>query len=286
MTIKMTLTRITPEVAQRYLDRNLRNRHLVDDRVERFAAIIRRGEWKVTHQGVALDEEGGLVDGQHRLAAIVRANKPVSMFVATGVTDFAVIDVGKPRTAGDILGIAGHNQATYLAAALRLLACYESGHERPWYRFKNQYTPAEIAKIAEVKGDAVAPYIAPGRATRARIGGSAAAYTAALYVIGNWAAAHNVTDLFDDWTTGLTTGAGLDKGDARLALASWVANAGKLVHSTTRSELTLMLTLRSFYAHITGESMYRLLVRNMDTFIYRLPDTDLPAHDDTDTNTA
>jgi len=41
-----------------------------EGRMERgFAEAMRRGEWMVTHQGIAFDTQGVLVDGQHRLAA-------------------------------------------------------------------------------------------------------------------------------------------------------------------------------------------------------------------------
>jgi hypothetical protein len=46
----------------------------------------------VTHQGIALDTDGVLIDGQHRLAAAVEADQPVDMLVITGV-DAATFDV-------------------------------------------------------------------------------------------------------------------------------------------------------------------------------------------------
>ena len=39
-----------------------------------------------THQGIAFDENGVLQDGQHRLCAIVSANKPVDMMVTSGLS--------------------------------------------------------------------------------------------------------------------------------------------------------------------------------------------------------
>jgi hypothetical protein len=37
----------------------------------------------VTHQGIAFDTQGVLVDGQHRLAAIIEADRPVELTVFT-----------------------------------------------------------------------------------------------------------------------------------------------------------------------------------------------------------
>jgi hypothetical protein len=47
--------------------------------VRDFAEAMRRGDWRLTHQGIAFDASGALVDGQHRLAAIVEADVPVEI---------------------------------------------------------------------------------------------------------------------------------------------------------------------------------------------------------------
>ncbi|HEU0239912.1 MAG TPA: hypothetical protein VH496_02600 [Mycobacterium sp.] len=67
--------------------------------VRGYADAIRRGEWMVTHQGVAFDTDGVLVDGQHRLAATVEADQSVDVLMVTGVdaATFDVLDVGKRR---------------------------------------------------------------------------------------------------------------------------------------------------------------------------------------------
>jgi hypothetical protein len=61
--------------------------------------------------GIAFDTNGVLVDGQHRLAAIVEADLPVELTVFTEVGQgaFDVLDTGKRRNAADILAIEGEN---------------------------------------------------------------------------------------------------------------------------------------------------------------------------------
>src|SRR5438046_2404287 len=56
--------------AEQWLAANTANRPLSRSTVRGFADAMRSGEWLVTHQGVAFDTDGVLVDGQHRLAAI------------------------------------------------------------------------------------------------------------------------------------------------------------------------------------------------------------------------
>ena len=78
---------ITPERASEWLAANTTNRPVSKAVVRSFAQAMRRGEWMVTHQGIAFDTQGVLVDGQHRLAAIIEADRPVELTVFTEVGD-------------------------------------------------------------------------------------------------------------------------------------------------------------------------------------------------------
>lgn len=64
----------------------------------------------MTHQGIAFDENGELVDGQHRLNAIVEANIPVQMNVTYNVHrapgEVFTIDMGRKRTYANIVAMS------------------------------------------------------------------------------------------------------------------------------------------------------------------------------------
>src|SRR5215470_2655832 len=94
--VRSKVLTVTPRRASEYLERNTLNRPLSRRTVREFAEAMRRGEWRVTHQGIAFDAEGALVDGQHRLAAIVEADLPVELTVFTEVPvgAFDVLDTG------------------------------------------------------------------------------------------------------------------------------------------------------------------------------------------------
>ena len=100
------------------LDANTTNRPLSRTLVRAFAEAMSRGDWMVTHQGIAFDVNGVLVDGQHRLAAIIEADLPIEMTVFTEVDEgtFDVLDTGKRRNAADVLAIEGEKSSTMLAA--------------------------------------------------------------------------------------------------------------------------------------------------------------------------
>ena len=64
------------------------------------------GDWQLTHQGIAFDTTGRLIDGQHRLHAIIEAGVPVQILVTRGcsASSFSILDRGANRRPSDILG--------------------------------------------------------------------------------------------------------------------------------------------------------------------------------------
>lgn len=76
------------------------NRNLNEQNADGIAASIRNGEWYCTNQGIAFDTAGELVDGQHRLRGIYKANMAVPVIVVRGLSREAVayIDSGMKRS--------------------------------------------------------------------------------------------------------------------------------------------------------------------------------------------
>ena len=68
---------VTPELACRWLEANTQNRVVNPAHVDRLVRDMKAGRWYLTHQGIAFDTHGLLVDGQHRLWAILEADVPV-----------------------------------------------------------------------------------------------------------------------------------------------------------------------------------------------------------------
>jgi len=98
---------ITPSQAQLWLDQPAKNRNVMQRRVEAYAAAMLRGDWMLTNQGIAFDENGALIDGQHRLLAIVKAQIPIEMLVvhATSNRSQLVLDQGAKRSPHDQIGL-------------------------------------------------------------------------------------------------------------------------------------------------------------------------------------
>lgn len=103
----MQVVSVTPEIARKWLGRNAGNRPLKMAHVARLASAIRNGKWKLTGDPVRFSDTGKLIDGQHRLQAIVDAEMTVQCVVMHGLNDdiFDVIDSGSPRSKADAVFI-------------------------------------------------------------------------------------------------------------------------------------------------------------------------------------
>ena len=93
---------MTPEWAKSILDsQNSKNRAIRPNAVKKIAFAILDGHWKLSHQGIAIDINGQLQDGQHRLAAVVQSGMSIQILLTTGCDpqSFDVLDCGVNRTA-------------------------------------------------------------------------------------------------------------------------------------------------------------------------------------------
>lgn len=116
---------ITPDLAKQWLGVNHVNRRLVDSNVQRIKGIIARGEWmEDSTDGIGLDTDGGVINGQHRLTAIADGEVPVRALVVRNVRPevIKVIDQGMPRNLSQILQMTGkYEYAADLAGAITFL---------------------------------------------------------------------------------------------------------------------------------------------------------------------
>ena len=138
--IKSELTTITPEMAKELLERNTRNRPLGEGRAKKIAEAIKRGEWAVNGDTIRISSTGVILDGQHRLKAILLSGVAVQTLVVTGLQDdvFETIDVGRAsRSTSDVMAIKGEKNYTILAAMTRMYFIWKKSgnpvHGNPEY---------------------------------------------------------------------------------------------------------------------------------------------------------
>lgn len=103
--MKFRAVMMTPVVAEQLLKHNHpRNRKPKPRRIGLYAQDIVNKEWYLTHEAVAIDEDGWLIDGQNRLNAIIQADTPAPVLLVTNVPkkSLFVVDQGAGRTCSDM----------------------------------------------------------------------------------------------------------------------------------------------------------------------------------------
>lgn len=118
--MKSQIETVTPEQARKMLEANTGNRAVRAAWVRNLAGMIVKGEWVTTHQGIAFDETGRLVDGQHRLLAIVEAGKSVKILVTRGLPEgsYKYLDGGRARVLSDRISLVNDHWDNVLCTSL------------------------------------------------------------------------------------------------------------------------------------------------------------------------
>lgn len=127
--LRIELRLVTPEWAAEIMAKNnTRNRKLSIAWVRVKNAIL-RDAWFPNGEAIVFDTQGVLINGQHRLKAIVESGRTVPCLVVYGIDPeaMATFDQGKKRSAGDVLSMIGHTHAVQIAATLGWQRAWDNG---------------------------------------------------------------------------------------------------------------------------------------------------------------
>ena len=108
--VDLSLQWIGPQEAQDLLQANNCNRSVRKNAVEQYAAEMEHGQWHLGCDAIGFDETGTLINGQHRLYAIIKSEKTFPFVVARGLPKKSrdSLDVGKKRQLHERITIAGY----------------------------------------------------------------------------------------------------------------------------------------------------------------------------------
>ena len=153
-TLTHRVERITPELAQAWLEFNTINRPLREIKARSFAHDMATGDWELNGETIKFADDGSLIDGQHRLTACVLSRTAFESLVvgALPVTAQASVDKGTARSFGDTLAFAGEVHTSVLAALLRRITSWESGVYIHNPRTVNPTESELLGKLAEHTG--------------------------------------------------------------------------------------------------------------------------------------
>lgn len=116
---------ITPDIAEYLLSTSVGNRKLRPWYVSLLAAAMRRGEWRVTSQGIGIDNTGSLRDAHHRLNACIESGVSFRSVVAVGLRPdaYEVTDIGIKRNTHDLLSVDKRVADIFRLATVYALGC-------------------------------------------------------------------------------------------------------------------------------------------------------------------
>ena len=134
---------ISPNTAMMYLKDAGKNRKLSEKKVQDYAKQMTDGEWVLNGEPIIFGKSGNLIDGQHRLRAVIYANATVQMLVVRGVNDeyFDSIDSGKSRTLFDVFSCNNVANASIVSAVVKKYNIICSNHKSCFFRDYSKLTP-------------------------------------------------------------------------------------------------------------------------------------------------
>lgn len=183
--MKMEWVEITPKWAAALLKRNREDqRFLRKARVARLGMDLREDRWLPTHQAVGIDDEGWVVDGQHRLNAIVKTGKPMWTWICYDVpaSSFPAIDIGLARSFRDLIHEQHGAVAAVVSGLTRRVIAWENGNYVGRYSgysetnevYRGVTNPELIERYQEAKEELIRSAERGREVSTARLGGGAA----------------------------------------------------------------------------------------------------------------
>jgi hypothetical protein len=160
--------------AAAWLKCNPDNRNLSPKTVEKYANYLRNNDWTFHHQGMAFASTNELIDGQHRLQAVVEANVALRTLVTFNLSKNSreSIDQLKARSPIDLLVLAGHKNVNFFVTGA-ISVMYGRGSmnaklsakELDWWYTQYgegiQFAIRHLCNKAQRKGVAVGAVLAP-----------------------------------------------------------------------------------------------------------------------------
>lgn len=248
--------KISPAMAREWLTVSPeRNQRSVRQRnVAKILHAIESGEWKTTHQPIALDPTGFVLDGRHRLTAIAAQRKHVTSLVAYDADpeSFGVIDTGAARSPGDSLRIAGYTDVNVLAAVTRQVLAYPEVIDTTstlGSAMVGMTTADLLIKLAnDETGPAIQNSLRPGYVISSQIGRYGMRTSASVLIALINLYSQQGPDTQEEFVNRLADGTNLSASSPILAFRKWlIADKGyKAINGTYRPTTFLANGIRSW----------------------------------------
>lgn len=137
---------ITPEYAYELLRMNTNNRNIREDHVKRLAKSMKNGEWELSNDAIVISEGNVLLNGQHRLYAVIESNTPCPFIMFTGAKDssFDIMDTQATRKLRDVIYRKGGSNSAQVETIINKLLKLRYDKEKKWNTTERFDTAASV----------------------------------------------------------------------------------------------------------------------------------------------
>lgn len=141
-------------MAEGWLKKNPNNRSINEKIVREYTTEMLQGAWKANGDAIKFDFNGNLLDGQHRLTALVLSKTTHELLVVTDLEPevFDTLDVGIRRSAANTLEVKKVPNFNRVASALMVISMYDRGISS---RVRDQVKPTKILGVLDKYPDVV-----------------------------------------------------------------------------------------------------------------------------------
>jgi hypothetical protein len=241
--VKVHFEEVTPSIAEQWLKQRAPNRPVRAGAVDKYADAVASDNWLINGDTIRFDKDDNLIDGQHRLHAIVKSGRTVTMIIIEGLEPAAktTIDDNVPRSHADrLIWFDGQTRGRNVAAIVAVIrmAVYNSDAKVGYHRIK------EVVD-AYRSGIEWATKAVPG----------ARHYLAVSPIFAAIAYAYDVNpEKVADFVDQVATGVDLKPKSATLEFFKW-ASSTKFGSKGAHRIAVFYKTLRAIQSHIEGREV-------------------------------
>lgn len=253
--MEIKIEAIGPETAKYVLEKkNPSNRKIRKRTVKQYASDMSKGKWQITGDPIRYDKDGNLIDGQHRLSAILESGVTIQTAVIYDLERSSqdVIDTGAKRSAANALQMrTSMKNATSMAAIARIGINYERGTFKTTKSRMADVTHSEVVDWVDANYGSVEEIFYTTQKLGKYVNGSVAAMMWAfyhLYTINPVEAKKFLQDLVD-----LKSGG---KGDPRATLYRTLMQLSQARMPHTRTAMTVYAIFKAWNAMRQGKEIH------------------------------
>lgn len=149
--IVVEVVTITPECASQWLKCNRNNRPVRHRHVEFLADEITSSNWQLNGQPIVISENEEVLDGQHRLMAIIESGIAVKSLVVYGINAeaFKTMDTGAVRTGSDALALFFPDAQRNIVKSIGSAVPWCRRLERGFYGDKTKTSNTEVISYVQ-----------------------------------------------------------------------------------------------------------------------------------------